>query len=354
MISPPKQRFEVIKRFVLILAAFTLPVDMSHAGPQQEGFQSLTQLRILARGPSGERLQLKRADIYLDIWGGGTMVSLPRDGGEATLRLDHEWLCSAAPEICSATLFDASRVILQSEGYSPVTLKVFWPGQRRPLVDASVPGADIELAATNVHLQEGSSKEVVVEFRRPVARTLRVIDDTGKGVPGIQLEAKLFFNDSNHCGVAEGETMAMGETNADGRFAVPDVDGELAIQFSHGHFELKPPGLSDRSLFVFTPVEALTTISIHRFDRQPLRLMIVNPHGSAAGLQIEACLKNAGCGANCGDLSESDSKGNVYVEDFYPEEIGALTIKDNSGVTLWQQRPPLFSPSQAVQTITLP
>jgi hypothetical protein len=347
--------FSILRAIPILV--LTLPATMDHAAAIQNstpnGFSIPTSLRIDARGPSGESLSLKSAEMFLDVWNGGDLVPVSRDAGAAILKLDHAWLCDASPEICKIWLGE-SRLILKAEGYAPVTAKVFWPGQPRPAGSAASSGTDIEFSGgLSAHLEEGDSKQLVVPFRKPVKRSIRVIDEHGQGVSGLRLESSIFYNRSNHCAVIRGELLAMGETAVDGTFQFPDVDGEVAFQFSRSHFELLPPGLPDTDQWIFTPSEAVATIRIHKFEKHSLNLQINGPAANLPGLNLQAYLKNCGCGSCGGDIPAVQSRGRFHVENFYPEEEDLIAITNANGVMLWQGDPNSM-PAAAVQIVTLP
>lgn len=79
----------------------------------------------------------------------------------------------------------------------------------------------------------------------------------------------------------------------------------------------------------------------------------VNRNGASAGLILGICMKFC-AGACCGDEAMTDSKGQIRVEDSYPEEIDSLYLTDRTGTVLWKGAVPRVGTSPAISTITIP
>ena len=84
---------------VLVLIAALAPLGAPHLSlsqsSQREGYLRQTSVELTPRGSDGQVVPLSRADLYVDVWGRGQLVRLPRNGQTAVLRLDREWLCNA-------------------------------------------------------------------------------------------------------------------------------------------------------------------------------------------------------------------------------------------------------------------
>ncbi len=83
---------------------------------------------------------------------------------------------------CKGALNETSRLILEADGYAPVTANVRFTsstgcsgnvcnGDPEHSVDIEFPGMSV------VHLHDGSSAEIVVHFRKPVGRRLQFVDE---------------------------------------------------------------------------------------------------------------------------------------------------------------------------------
>jgi len=317
-----------MNRFVQIACTVSI---LFLSGTAQGSQDSRAELRILAVGPGNQPLRLTRADIYLDVWGPGKIVPMVRDDSGATMRIDRASLCAAWPEGCPAIFSDSSRIILQAEGYAPVTQTIqFFDG--------------------------GSSIEIRVPFRRPVERSFRVVDETGAAVSGARLEGQLLFAETNHCGWTEGEPLFQSVTDGSGRVQIPDVDGEISIEFAGvKDATLQKPGRVSGTRLTVIPGDLPSTVAIHRFKRQALQLVFTRNGEPAVGLKLQGYLAptDAGCGANYGELGETDSRGRIQVDDFYPEEFATLELLDKSGMRVWQGTAP-YNPAGGTSRITLP
>jgi hypothetical protein len=350
-----KMLFSSLFLITAIASLAASPLSRSQSS-QTDGYGRQTSVELTARGSDGQPLPLTRADIYLDIWGDGHLTPLPRARQSVTLRLDQEWLCNAWSEICKSRMYGPARLVLQAEGYAPVTGVVYWPGQQRPGDLSPATLARIELSGgRHIGIEEGSKWNYDIAFRPSAPRIVRIVDETGGPAAGIAMDAWLYFESTNHVGVIEGEQLVRGKTDANGQIAVPDVDGEVAIELQRGRYGFQQP---DRvSLFrkVITPVSttATSTLVIHRFQKQPLNLNFVSRNGNAAGLTLGTCIKFCG-GACCGEVASTDAMGQVRIEDFYPEEIDSLYLTDKSGTVLWKGAAPRIGASTIIPTITIP
>ena len=163
------------------------------------------------------------------------------------------------------------------------------------------------------------------------------------------------YEATNHVGTIEGELLAPGKTDSTGRVDIPDVDGELAIELYRGRYVLKNPDRVSpfRAILISDGVASgITTLTLHRFQRQTLRLNVNNLKGSAAGLVLGNCLTFCS-GACCGPVAVIDSRGQLQVDDFYPEETDSLYIADEAGNVLWRGSPAILQNSTGVPTVTL-
>jgi len=337
------------------LTSLSRPSASISQNSQTDGYRRQTSVTLIPRSPDGQPISLTRADLYLDVWGGGQLVRLPRNSQSVTVRLDQDWLCSAWTDICKSRI-DPARIVLQANGYAPVTVVVYWPGQPRSEGGTPAKSAGIEFSGRpEVRIEEGSLQNINITFRHPISHTLRIVEENRAPAPGIPLDAGLYFAATNHVGAIEGETLASGKTDANGEISFPDVDGEVAIELQRGRYVLQDPDRVSPFRKIITPPGAATTTTLvlHRFQKQPLNINFVSRDGSAAGLILGTCLKYC-AGACCGDEATTNSMGQIRVEDFYPEEIDSLYLTDKSGTVLWKSAPPRIGASTAIPTITIP
>jgi hypothetical protein len=340
---------------IVALASLSAPFSSLSQSPPTDGYRRQTSVQLTPFGTDARVISLTRADIYLDVWGGGQLVHLPRNGPLATVRLDQDWLCSVWADVCKNRMYGPARLVLQADGYAPITGVVYWPGQQRPGDQSPATSARIEFSGgRNIGIEEGSGGNYNIAFRRAIPRAVRIVEGSGNPAAGIALEAWLYFESTNHVGVIEGESLASGKTNANGLMTIPDVDGEVAIELQREHYVLQDPDLVSPFRKIITPGSAVTTTTLvlHRFEKLPLNIHFVNPNGSAAGLTLGSCLSFC-TGACCGDVATTDSKGEIRVDNYYPEEIDSLYLTDKSGTVLWKGDAPRIGDSTAIPTITI-
>jgi hypothetical protein len=306
-----------------------------------------TELWIQPRDESGRMLRLSRAEVYLDIWGHGKKVTLVQNDRGVRLPLDQSWPCSVWPDICGKNALCGARLILQAEGYTTVTSRIFYPfGTQSPA--AGPTGTTVDTITISfqgvpeVRLKEGDTKELKIPFRRPAPKVLRVIDEQGKPLSGIQIWDQLLFAQSNHCGAVEGETLVQSETNAAGEVNIPDVNGECAFSMENlRHYALQESWKAEVPIVAIRQVQTpVTTIVLRALEKRSLlQLEFTNSSLPAAGLQLISCF-NVACGTGCGTIQgETDQNGRVLLKDYYPEEM-FLILRDHSDKVYWQGNAP--------------
>jgi hypothetical protein len=234
-------------------------------------------------------------------------------------------------------------LILQAEGYAPVTSLAFYPLGTQSLA-IGTPSTPVDSVVVKfegipeVRIKEGETKELVLPFRRPVPRTVRVVDEHGNPLAGVRIWVQLLFAQSNHCGGVEGDMLVQGDTNASGELKIPDVHGECAFSMEDvRHYALQG------SLKAVVPIVAIrqlqtpiTTIVLRALEKRSLIQLEFTDNGvPAAGLKVISCY-NVACGTGCGTVEgETDQKGRVLLKDYYPEEM-FLILMDHSDKVRWQ------------------
>ncbi len=86
-----------------------------------------TELWIRPRDETGRTIRLTRAEVHLDIWGHGQNLALAQTERGVRLPLDREWPCTAWPDICGKQVLRGARLVLQADGFAPVTSRTFLP-----------------------------------------------------------------------------------------------------------------------------------------------------------------------------------------------------------------------------------
>ncbi len=311
-----------------------------------------TELWIQPRDESNRPLRLSRVEVYLDIWGHGNLVPLVQNERGVKLPLDRSWPCSAWSEVCTQNALWGARLILQAEGYAPVTSLQFYPLGTQSLATGN-PTTPVDTVVVKfegipeVRIREGETKELVLPFRRPVPRKVRVVDEHGNPVTGVRLWNQLLFAQSNHCGAVEGDMLVQGETDASGELKLPDVNGECAFSMEDlRHYSLQGSRRAVVPIVAIRQLQApITTIVLRALEkRSVLQLEFTDNGPPAANLQLITCY-NVACGAGCGTVEgETDQNGRVLLKDYYPEEM-YLILRDHSDKVIWQGNVPASASS---------
>ncbi|MBI3934301.1 MAG: hypothetical protein HY316_06385 [Acidobacteria bacterium] len=299
-----------------------------------------TELRIHAVDESGQPLALSRAEIYLDLGGGGEKTAVLFDESEVRVPLDRSWLCGARPASCEDQ-FVEGRLLLHAEGYAPVVSRAFlWMGGVDTPGEAPRTSVDVRfVSGAWMHLEQSESRDLTLAFRRPQPRQLRFLNQTGEAVAGVGVRAYLLFAGSNHCGSTERELLAEGVSNEAGEVTIPDADAEYDFELTKAHHILINPQHPDdpmRAAAVLS--QGLSAVLLRQLEKRPLHLQI-SGSDDLSGMELSACVAACPCGACCETLGESDATGRIDVDDFYPDEFERLTLLDRRGQPVWQGTP---------------
>lgn len=325
------------------LAAGVIAASLATAFAQSRG---TTELAIHAVDESGRTLALSRAALYLDADTDRRTVALGRFEHGTRLILDRSWVCAQWQAACGRP-FLTGRLILQADGRAPIVTRPFdWLGGERFVNGRVEPVRTVRIEFPGnvlVEIKEGDARELRLPFRLVQPRALHVVDEEGTPIAEVEIRAEMFFGLAGHCGGTIGETIQAGVTNARGEVAVSDMEAEYAFEFVKPHYVLTKPDPTGYPMRLITSLTSpMTRVTLHRQVRQPLRLVFSTGGRALAGRTLDGCLANCICGPCCGILATTDAAGRVSVEDFYPEEIGRLMLKDERGGVVWE------SPSQAV------
>jgi hypothetical protein len=270
--------------------------------------------------------------------GSGEAVPLERHAKGARLDLDRAWVCRAAPSFCAVPFLNA-RVILEAEGYAPVTSTEFvWLGGISS--PSEKPREWVSLGFQNhppIRLTPGISRSLTIRFRRPQPRTLRIVNPDGAPLPGVSVTAFILLAQSNHMGHPEGDLVVdRKRTDAAGEVSVPDADAEFALLLYKPHYVRKAPGELALVRRLTLPV---TTVRLRKMARRPLRLDVQRDGVPQAGLTVEACVAACGGGPCCGRIAVTDAFGRIDEREFYPEEQEVIRVLSDDGAVLWSADP---------------
>jgi len=309
-----------------------------------------TSLDIEFTDEGGGKVTPATAELLLVTWGQTATLPLPLQKGSNHLQLplDPDWLRTRWPaNFGDQRSTDLEKVYLyfRADGFAPVRSEAFeWIGSGHSYAGHTVAtAARIALPhGEKADIEEGKTGQLRVVFRKPQSRGLRIVDTAGKPIPGVAVQAGMFWSNTNHCAVPANEnSLSRTTSDRDGRVAVPDGDFEYVLEFDKPHYliESRNGGFFDNGTdpYLITRLDtAVTTITFRRLERKPLRLQVTAGGVPVAGLQIWGASAHCSCGACSGGLAVTDANGEIRVADFYPEEVGSLYIEDASGARIWQ------------------
>jgi hypothetical protein len=301
-----------------------------------------TELVIHAVGPAGQPLTISGAELYLDYWGSGDTVVLPTSGATVRVPLGRDWLCREHPDLCEAGYL-AARIVLRATGYASIASDRFaWIGSIEDPNDfanrASQP-ARVRFPTQDPWVfHAGTSRVVTMTFRRAEPRRLKLVDQSGKGVPGATVTVIELMARSNHTGHPEGPVVVQrARTDERGMVAVPDADLTYAFRVAKSHHQLIGDVDGVLEMRLTAPI---TRVPLRRLARRPLRLAFVGRPVDVAKIPVRACVINCSSGeACCGPLGETDAQGRLTIEDFYPDEFESVFVPGEGTTRRWEIEP---------------
>ncbi len=309
-----------------------------------------TELRIAFRDGTGAPVTISKAELLLVAWGDVRRVELGGNRTSLTLPLDAEWLRSRWPE--RGNDVDRFYVYLQAPGYAAIRSDpAGWNGAGKGAVTAAKIRFPRGAAVT---VGTGDSASVDLVFRKPVGRTLRLLDEAGDPVEGVRVSSYMFWSEWNHCGTLSGAD-PLGEATSDrsGRVPVADADVEYALTFQKPPwFPVKPDGSLNvtpdlpRLIMYLTSEE--TTLRMRRLRERPLEIRVTERGRPVQGQRLMGSLAGCPCGSCSGAVfgrnsqspdPGSDKDGMIRAAGFYPEEWETVFFLGSDGEVLWQSDP---------------
>jgi len=270
-------------------------------------------LRLRLRGPSGEVVRPSRAQLVVVAWGDTERFDLTIDRDAFVIDLGPAWLKTRWARVNDMM---GMSIYVEAPGYAPTLSEPFgWPGATHTDLPAAVlvfpHNAPVPLGA-------GRPASSVVRMRLPAPRQLKIVDDAGTPVGGLDVSTGMFVSRRNHCGVFDGEALTSATTSAAGMVPVRDGDFPIAIALQSNEFWFTGP---DKFQHVVPAGMDAVSILLHRLRRSILSQQVLAPDDSAAaGLRLIANGTFCGCGY-CGiTLGTSNMAGIIQVNRYSPEE----------------------------------
>jgi hypothetical protein len=328
---------------ILWLVAILLCRFLPGTGLAQDMAIQATELLIVPQDEGGQSVWLSSAEVFLETWYGSRRIALSLSERGVTVPLDRGWLCEVWPERCHDEYLRA-RLLFRAAGLAPIASRLFvWPGGLEHAGGAKVTAAKIALTGRPATLVSiGSTRTLVVKFRKPAERVLRFVDDDGSAVADVKIHTYIFLTNANHCGRLDGESLGESSSDASGRATIADGDVEYAFQLEKDHYVLRAPRSPDHPMELIRElVERETTIELHQRRARPLELAVRTTSGPVPGAELEGCLSGCPggtCGACCGVIAAADGQGKIRLEEFYPEDYATISVSDDRG-DVWSADP---------------
>jgi hypothetical protein len=143
---------------------------------------SETALRLRLLGEDGAEVRVTRALVLPVAWGSSDVVELPARDATITVPLDAAWLRDRFGRVDD---MEAAYLYVEAGGWVPIRsdgFRLVFP-RHAPIIVGAGETADVDL-----------------RLRRPGERTLRLVDEEGRPVGRVGVNAFTFWSRSNHCG----------------------------------------------------------------------------------------------------------------------------------------------------------
>lgn len=273
-----------------------------------------TSVTLTFRGPLTEPAAITTARLLITAWGVSEEYELPVEG--SVVRLDLE---ATRPEFVERIADTSGFVYVKAAGFAPIMSEAFtWPAAGVATVIDFRNGRRVTIA-------NGVKVSLDVSMRRPLPRSVRLVDLDGRAIAGAKVEAAAYWRTPNHCGFMNGrDVLASGSTNEDGAMVVPDIDGPLAFSLLGQEMlfadaeNYYPAGFARQGL-IATLSGPDTTLRVRRYNRQRLAVDIIGNGKPVPGAVLWSDMELGVCGAGYGPLATADSEGRVRVEPFFAE-----------------------------------
>jgi hypothetical protein len=318
------------------------------------GAERETELQIDVQNMRGEPVADLRAELLLSAWGDARKVALPVHGARVRLPFTPQWLRAQWPG--RAHDVDEAFLYLSGAGVAALRSEPFlWIGARADHSDRLIEEVQIRFPRNSaVTVKAGERAELRLSLRDGGARALRFVDDAGAPVVGVSLRASMFWSNRNHCGYLAGaDLLAEAVSDEEGRVRLPDGDFPYALEIEKRGFVLASQPSFGVQTWITRLTEAETPVRLHQLEQRALRLRVRRGGKPAGGEALQAVAARCGCGACSGYVAESDERGEITLEDFFPEELERVFFEDRGGVRLWEGDPRAL-PRDGVLEVELP
>lgn len=319
-----------------------------------------TQLRLHAKNDRGEAIHLTTAELLPVRWNEmSDPIRLELDDEQLVLELDEAWLRSRWPHRLAD--MEGVYLYLEADGYASIRSEKFlWLGAHGPPYGPRVTQTQIAFPnGSRVVVREGQKAEMELTLRKPIRRSLRLVDDRAKPVQGVRVASFMFWSASNHCGILSGaKPLGEGTSDQDGRVTVADGDFEYAFSLDllGRHYALKDTGSfsftnrEDADEFFVTRLRAPeTTVRLHRLRTAPLNLRVWKDGKPVGDETLSGRPAPCPCGGGCvAWLATSDDDGWIRISDFYPEQWSGVFFGDEDE-PLWEVDPEKLPPGSVVR-----
>lgn len=304
-----------------------------------------THLELRCRGPNGEPIRITRAELLLVNWGAVGRLSLDPKGAILQMDMKPAWLQSR----WSDRFYDLEKafIYIQAKGYVPIRSEGFlWLGTHdispngKPFGER-VTGAKIDFRQKkSVTVHEGENVELDVVLRRPQQKIVRFLGESGTSASDLKVDVGMFWSDSNHCGGLAGvDRLVQGVTDSRGDLSVPDGDFQYVFQIESPRVVFDNPEMDVYPQRLMSFLHKRKTIfRVHHYERKPLSVDIIGEQGPLQGIILFGNLSGCPCGACYGGMGTSDDRGEIRIQDFYPEEYNELWLCAN-GREVWTADP---------------
>jgi hypothetical protein len=299
------------------------------------GARAATTIRIRFQGPAGERVMLASAKLIVVAWGQADTFDLSVEGDVLPVDLDVAWLRARWPARIDD--MDAAFLYVEAAGFVPMRSAPFkWLGSHK----GSIVETRITFPRTaGVTIRPGAVSEMRVALRKPEPRALRFVDQNGRPVANVVVDAKMFYSQANHCGVFYPWPGISGLTDAQGRLTIPDGDYEYAISVQGGEVAFEQSVVYDKQTVALTGTE--TTVPVRRFSRAKVSAQVLENGRPVADatLGVEKMSQYLGCMEyGVRTIVTSAADGRITVDVFRPDELKEVFVCRN-GREVWRGRP---------------
>jgi hypothetical protein len=232
-----------------------------------------TMLHVDFQDGKGGAVIVRHATLVLVV--GNYVEKLPlalTDGGGLDLPLDASWLRANWPGGTSQLKnVDRAYIYLKAPGYaSIVSDPIHWMGTESDGIEKNVVISFPR--GKTIGISKGDKFSLVVNFRKPTDRFVRLSDGKGSPLAGVQVKSYVYWSKTDKGYLNGADLLGVGTSDENGKVPVVDGDFTYALQVTHKSYPGNPAG---------------TVLVVKKFDEKEIEAPVAVPTDATTVIDMQ-------------------------------------------------------------------